>query len=102
MRHGGWPSASCAKEYIDDSLGYKIRTGKMIQQSIERTSVSFESVANVPLNAPNNVSMNTSTNAPIQSPYQSPIQSPINAPMNGPMDEPIQPSSNLPVDLPPT
>lgn len=34
MRHGGWRNESCAKEYIEDSLAYKARTGEMIQNSI--------------------------------------------------------------------
>lgn len=34
MRHGNWRNESCAKGYIEDSLGYKTRTGEMIQSSI--------------------------------------------------------------------
>lgn len=34
MRHGGWRNESCAKGYIEDSLAYKAKTGKMIQHAI--------------------------------------------------------------------
>lgn len=34
MRHGNWRNESCAKGYIEDSLGYKTRMGQMIQSSI--------------------------------------------------------------------
>lgn len=34
MRHGGWLNESCVKACIEDSIGYKTRTGEMIQQAI--------------------------------------------------------------------
>lgn len=52
MRHGGWRNESCAKEYIEDSLAYKARTGDMIQRAIlGQVAPSIVPTTNVQFNA---------------------------------------------------
>lgn len=52
MRHGGWRNESCAKGYIEDSLAYKAKTGRMIQNAIVGECEQLRNGANLSVSEP--------------------------------------------------